>query len=136
MLTGCPPFRTAEQNDWWYKLIIKGSWGNFYRAHKQNNRDMPDFSDPLKALFEELLINDPTKRISIGDVEKSNYMKAGILKDGDLKKKMNAIAARVGAQNIFPQSVHPQGGGDLGGGIERGEGDQLNEGTIDSPPRL
>jgi len=81
LLTGYPPFEQAHVSDNWFKPLAKGDFEKFWKAH----RACPIANDAkVKDLLQKMLMFDPKKRITIGDVKKHPWYNDKILEGKDL----------------------------------------------------
>lgn len=71
MVTGRRPFFEASDYDAQYGHIQKGDVEKFWASH---DKTKVDFSDDFKDLIVAMIQPDPTKRMSIQDVEAQPWM--------------------------------------------------------------
>lgn len=70
LMTNSLPFQSATRSDWWYKKIIKGDYSMYWKAFDKDESYPQDFKDLIQKLFEP----DPTRRISIENIEKHSWI--------------------------------------------------------------
>lgn len=72
LLSGFPPFRQTNSEDWWFEKIMSKRWHLFWQAHERKAQ----FSDSAKALIQGMLAADPAERFDLEDVLTSDWLSA------------------------------------------------------------
>ena len=69
MVSGHPPFITAQPTDAFYRCIARNRIDIFWKTHSKNKSEGLEFySDEFKELFGEMVSLDPTLRPSMSEI--------------------------------------------------------------------
>jgi len=104
MLAGFPPFQFATKQDWWYNKIMNDKFSLFWKAHERSAY----FSDAAKDLINKMLSCDPTKRLSIAQIEDHEWFKGAVLTAEELKADLAARAEKVKAEKKKEKELNPK----------------------------
>jgi len=136
-IAGFPPFQRPALTDWWFNKLYHNKHHLFWEAHQRTAY----FSDLVKDLLNKLLAPDPSKRITMAQLQKHPWMlgptishtalyaellrrKQTVEEGKDREKAEKAAAAKVASGGV--DSVLAQAGllerGDVS--MTRGEGPQ------------
>ena len=79
-VTGFNPFKSSQESDSNFSMIIKGQWATYWKLTqswmKKRSMKSENFSKELKTLLEQMLCPDPNKRIaSIQKIRESAWFK-------------------------------------------------------------
>jgi len=85
MMTGCPPFRRAEDGDWWYNKLRDKKWDRWWKAHKKNSG--VTLSDDAKSLFQYVFEINRSDRPSIKDILKHKWFQGETCSPDDLMSR-------------------------------------------------
>lgn len=91
MLAGFPPFQQPKINDWWFHKLKLNRHDLFWRAHCRTAY----FSDGFKDLINKILCPDPTKRISLEDILKHDWVQGDVIPEGMLHNEMQTRALKI-----------------------------------------
>lgn len=84
LLSGFPPFRQTNNEDWWFEKIMSKRWHLFWQAHERKAQ----FSDTAKALIQGMLAADPSERFDLEDVLGSDWLTAEKIEKAEYVNKM------------------------------------------------
>jgi serine/threonine protein kinase len=69
LVAGTPPFNTAEEKDYYYKMILKDRMDLFWKCHIKGKPSGANFfSEEFKNLMQHMFAYDPAKRLSISEL--------------------------------------------------------------------
>mmetsp|Transcript_23398 Transcript_23398/g.26556 ORF Transcript_23398/g.26556 Transcript_23398/m.26556 type:complete len:554 (+) Transcript_23398:433-2094(+) len=90
LLSQNPPFQKADPlNDFFYKLIAKGRWDEFWKLHirmKNGNKDF--FSRSFRHLMSWMLTLNPAQRPTVEEVKNHPWFKGPVASDDELRAEM------------------------------------------------
>ena len=81
LMTGYPPFKSADSKDKWYQYIIKGDYQNFWRAHRNSG-----LQKSATDLITRMILHDNNKRIYLDCIKRHPWYKEEILRPEQLKE--------------------------------------------------
>jgi len=70
LLSGFPPFRQTNGDDWWFEKIMSGRWNLFWQAHERKAQ----FSASAKQLIEGMLAADADERFDLDQILSSDWV--------------------------------------------------------------
>jgi len=126
MMTGCPPFRRAEDGDWWYNKLRDKKWDRWWKAHKKNSG--VTLSDDAKDLFQTVFQIERTKRPPIVDILKHKWFQGETCSPDDL---MSRFRDKMNYQ--YNDYDEYEAGEDMSEETHRGD---ETKGSDDDPPPL
>jgi len=91
MLAGFPPFQFATKQDWWYNKIMSEKFALFWKAHERSAYFTPEAKD----LINKMIAFDPSKRLSIEEIEQHEWFNGPILTDEQLQEELSARAELI-----------------------------------------
>lgn len=95
ILSGFPPFRQTNGDDWWFEKIMSGRWHLFWQAHERKAQ----FSDSAKALIEGMLAAESDDRFDLDQINNS----AWVTHEDQLTKAQFRDAMKVRKEEITKQ---------------------------------
>lgn len=104
MATGCPPFRRAESDCWWFNKLQKKKWGRWWSAHYKNSG--VELSDDLKNLFETVFECDPKKRPTIPEILDHKWFKGTHCPQNELMQRFNE---KTGSYTDYTEEDYSEG---------------------------
>eukprot|EP00475_Leptophrys_vorax_P013254 TRINITY_DN1961_c0_g1_i1.p1 TRINITY_DN1961_c0_g1~~TRINITY_DN1961_c0_g1_i1.p1 ORF type:complete len:509 (-),score=167.97 TRINITY_DN1961_c0_g1_i1:108-1634(-) len=123
MLAGFPPFQYATKQDWWYNKIMTDKHSLFWKAHERTAY----FSDSAKDLVNKILSYDPSKRITIEQIEEHEWFKGPTLSGEELKEDLASRKEQVDREKRKEKANKRAGGTKL---IELGDSYSVNRAIL------
>jgi len=125
MATGCPPFRRAESDCWWFNKLEKKKWDRWWSAHYKNSQ--VELSDDLKNLFETVFEVDREKRPTIEQILNHKFFKGECCPQNELMTRFND---KTGNYTDYTEEDFSEG---MTGKTNRAVGGEVDD---DNPPPL
>jgi len=69
LLSGFPPFRQTNGDDWWFEKIMSGRWNLFWQAHERKAQ----FSASAKQLIQGMLAAEADDRYTLEQIQSSDW---------------------------------------------------------------
>lgn len=91
LLSGFPPFRQTNNEDWWFEKIMSKRWHLFWQAHERKAQ----FSDEAKALIQGMLAAEPEERFDLDDVLDSPWLAAEKINKPEYMQIMKTRKAEI-----------------------------------------
>lgn len=99
MLTARPPFRTAQKEDPYYKLLIGKRADLFWQAQAAADDDGRDiYSSEFKNLFEKMCAFNPKDRLTLEQVLAHPWFSGPTMSADGVLKELKARKASLDAQ--------------------------------------
>jgi len=70
LLSGFPPFRQTNGDDWWFEKIMSNRWHLFWQAHERKAQ----FSEEAKALLQGMLAAEASDRFDLDQINSSGWV--------------------------------------------------------------
>lgn len=70
LLSGFPPFRQTNGDDWWFEKIMSGRWNLFWQAHERKAQ----FSASAKQLIQGMLAAEADERFDLEQIMSSDWV--------------------------------------------------------------
>jgi len=128
MMTGCPPFRRAEDGDWWFNKLKAKKWDRWWKAHKKNSG--VTLSDSVKDLFQLIFEVNPADRPSVDVILDHEWFEGDTCKQEDLMERFNGRMASDDYTDYAEEDVSEDLGEDV---THRAAGDRDDDDS-DEPP--
>jgi len=123
MLAGFPPFQIANKTDWWFNKLMSDKHSLFWKAHERTAY----FSDAAKDLINKILSPDPSKRITIEQIEGHDWFKGPVLSAEELREDLSTRKVQVDANKSREKANKKAGGTKL---IELGDSYIVNRAIL------
>ena len=81
LMTGYPPFKSADSNDKWYQYIVKKDYQSFWRAHRNSGLKKAETD-----LITRMLLYDFNTRISLEKIKLHPWYKEQVLEQKQLEQ--------------------------------------------------
>eukprot|EP00824_Muranothrix_gubernata_P021102 TRINITY_DN435_c0_g1_i3.p1 TRINITY_DN435_c0_g1~~TRINITY_DN435_c0_g1_i3.p1 ORF type:complete len:465 (-),score=77.40 TRINITY_DN435_c0_g1_i3:1256-2650(-) len=108
MVAAHPPFKRADPNDPFYKLLATNRAPYFWRFHSKNKPGGDNFfSQPFKELVTQMLSLDPAGRPTLADIAQSSFLQSAMASPQqvvmDFTKRQNKMQAVQAAEEAKAQ---------------------------------
>lgn len=132
MMTGCPPFRRAKTDDWWYNKLKDKKWDRWWKAHYKNSN--VELSADAKSLFQMIFEIDPAKRPDVKKILAHDWFKGTTCAQKDLMERFHGRMADDGDYLDYKEE---DGTVELDDGVtHRAAGDEKYDPNGDDAPPL
>ena len=86
LMTGYPPFKSADIKDKWYSYISKSDYQSFWRAHRNSGLKKSETD-----LITRMILPDKDKRIGLDKIRQHPWYKEEILEPAELEQVRHII---------------------------------------------
>jgi len=92
MMTGHPPFGSANRNDWWFQRVQFNQYDKFWSAHL---RDCPDIPQTFQEFINTILVADPAHRPTLKEIRDHPWMQGEVLSPQELHRELAELKVKV-----------------------------------------
>lgn len=94
-VSALPPFKKADVEDFYYKLIMNGRLDDFWRYHSQDKPNGANFFSPeFKDFISRALQYDPNNRMTMAEIEAHPWFRGPIASNNEYYEEMTRRKVR------------------------------------------